>query len=421
VDEKAVPALLDGVRLRVDDESPGEDEGEDEGEESEPIGKLVKLFSSPLVNPLMAALMKRLGGGGQSSSGTGSGDIVRTKRSKSPLGARTRVSMSPDGLVPTQVVDSRGWGWRYPEWDVQARRYRMDWCTVIEAVPHPEDARAFAPPRNPDLRRRLVRLGVGLEHRRRQPSGDDIDVDAAVDSRVDFLAGCTPDDGVYVENQRRRRSLSVLVLLDVSGSLAEAGSAHGSAHEQQRQAAAMLTDTLHGLGDRVALYGFRSHGRSSVYLLRVKGFGDPMDGATYERLGGLSPSGYTRLGAGIRHSAHLLATQGGTDRRLLVLLSDGFPYEDGYQGPYAEADARRALAETRRRGIGCLCLTLGASTPRDSLGRVFGAAAHASAPRLEDLTSQIGPLFRSAMASAGTQRRIAQRHRPSPRRPRGNR
>jgi nitric oxide reductase activation protein len=257
----------------------------------------------------------------------------------------------------------------------------------------------------------MARLGVGLERRPRQPQGDDIDLDAAVEARVELLAGSTPDDGVYIESQRRRRSLAVLVLLDVSGSVAERSTVHGSAHEQQRRAAALLLDTLHGLGDRVALYGFRSQGRSSVYLIRVKTFDETVNGATYERLGGLTPGGYTRLGAAIRHSTHILATQAGTDRRLLVVLSDGFPYDDGYEGAYAEADARRALVETRRQGIGCLCLTLGASTSQKGLSRVFGSAAHANASRLEDLTDHIGPLFRQAMASADLQRRLAQRHR----------
>jgi nitric oxide reductase activation protein len=142
----------------------------------------------------------------------------------------------------------------------------------------------------------------------------------------------------------------------------------------------------------------------------VKRFDEVLTGLTHERLGGLVPGGYTRLGAAIRHSAHVLATQAGTERRLLVVLSDGILYDDGYEGGYAEADARHALAETRRQGIGCLCLTLGATTPTRALRRVFGTAAHASAPRLEDLSNQIGPLFRRAMLSADLQRRLAQRH-----------
>ena len=79
----------------------------------------------------------------------------------------------------------------------------------FHSVVDPEDLRLFDPPRSDDLRRKLARLGIGLERRRRQLQGDDIDIDAVVESRVEMLAGSTPDEGLYVESQRRRRSLAV--------------------------------------------------------------------------------------------------------------------------------------------------------------------------------------------------------------------
>jgi len=88
---------------------------------------------------------------------------------------------------------------------------------------------------------------------------------------------------------------------------------------------------------------------------------------------------------------------GGTTRRLLVVLSDGFAYDHGYEGSYGEADARRALVEARRRGTACLCLSMGAPTDTEALRRVFGTAAHARVPRLEDLPAMVGPLFRFAL------------------------
>ena len=99
------------------------------------------------------------------------------------------------------------------------------------------------------------------------------------------------------------------------------------------------------------------------------------------RLDGLVPGAYTRLGAAIRHGAAVLEKRGGTSRRLLVVLSDGFAYDHGYEGAYGEADARRALAEARRRGTGCLCLSIGAGTDAEALRRVFGTAAHATIPQ----------------------------------------
>lgn len=298
---------------------------------------------------------------------------------------------------------------RYPEWDVYRRRYRHDWCTVIEARSASDVSSPFLPSPLPGLRRPLARLGLDLERQHRQTQGDDIDVDAAVEARVAVRAGTAPEEAVYIDSLRRARDLAVLVLLDVSGSAAEPALNGAAVHEHQRAAAAALVTTLHNLGDRVALYGFRSHGRDSVHVIPVKRFSDGLDTRVLQHLGGLAPGGYTRFGAAIRHGGHLLATEAGTARRLLVVLSDGFAYDRGYEGAYGEADARRSLAEVRWRGIGCLCLSVGAGADAQALARVFGTAAHASIPRVEQLTAVVGPLFRSALQSAEVQRHVAQR------------
>jgi len=180
-------------------------------------------------------------------------------------------------------------------------------------------------------------------------------------------------------------------------------------HEQQRAAATALTVALHDLGDRVALFAFHSYGRSAVHLMPVKRFDDDLDSLVLRRLHGLVPGAYSRLGAAIRHGATVLERYGGTTQRLLVVLSDGLAYDHGYERIYGAADARRALAETRRHGTGCLCLTIGAGTNVDDLRRVFGSAAHATIPRPEQLSQIIAPLFRSALRSADVRQRLAAR------------
>jgi nitric oxide reductase activation protein len=295
-------------------------------------------------------------------------------------------------------------GIRYPEWDVHRRRYRPDWCTVREMEPRLADATSVIASDPYGLRRSLARLGTGLDSCHRQVSGDDIDIDAAVEARVDAIAGSIPEDAVYLASLRRRRDLAVLILLDSSGSAGEPGVAGRTVHEQQRAAAAALTVALHDLGDRVALYAYSSQGRSAVHVLPVKRFDDDLGDLVMRRLHGLAPGAYSRLGAAIRHGAAVLETRGGTSRRLLVVLSDGLAYDHGYEPAYGAADARRALGEARRRGTACLCLSIGASTDAPALRRVFGSAAHAAIPRPEQLKRVIGPLFRAALRSAEVRR-----------------
>jgi nitric oxide reductase activation protein len=164
---------------------------------------------------------------------------------------------------------------------------------------------------------------------------------------------------------------------------------------------------LHDLGDRIALYAYNSQGRAAVNLVPVKRFDERLDAQTIKRLNSLEPAAYSRLGAAIRHGSAVLEDRGGTSRRLLVVLSDGLAYDHGYERDYGAADARRALTEARRRGMGAVCLTVGASTDIASLRKVFGSAAHATVGQPEGLVGVIGPLFRSAIRSAEVRRRVS--------------
>jgi nitric oxide reductase NorD protein len=298
-------------------------------------------------------------------------------------------------------------GVQYPEWDVTRKSYRPAWCTVREVEPKISPSATYAIDEAISVRRPLSRLGMGLHRRHRQSQGDDIDIDAAVEARVEVLAGSVPDEAVYLDSLRRRRDLSVLLLLDVSGSAAEPGTVGRTVHEQQLAAVANLTVALHDLGDRVALYAYYSQGRGAVTMLPVKRFNDHLDSQVMKRLNSLQPGAYSRLGAAIRHGSAVLEARGGTSRRLLVVLSDGLAYDHGYERAYGAADARRALTEARRRGTGCVCLTIGAGTDVQSLRRVFGSAAHATIARPDQLAGVIGPLFRSALRSAEVRRRVS--------------
>jgi hypothetical protein len=393
--EHRSPEQRDQVLAELEDAS--EDDAIAAGLFSSPVGgggSLGRLLSR------MLALVRQL-----DEAGPPGADAPAQRTPGGTPGRTAALSTGTAGGARTAAIESRGA--KYPEWDVHRRLYRKDWCTVQEVEPRPHDATPVLVPEGYGLRRPLARLGLGLERCHRQPQGDDIDLDAAIEARVALMAGSAADEALYVDSLRRRRDLAVLILLDVSGSVAEPGAAARTVHEQQRAAAAALTGALHEIGDRVALYAYHSRGRSAVHLLPVKRFDDDLDSLVMRRLHGLVPGAYSRLGAAIRHGAAVLEERGGTRRRLLLVLSDGLAYDHGYEPAYGAADARRALAEARRRGTACLCLTIGASTDDETLRRVFGSAAHATLPRTEQLGRVIGPLFRSALHSVEVQRRMS--------------
>lgn len=370
------------------------------------------LFTSPVggggfigkwLKKMLSSARKTGNGGGPPGADTA------THRTNSANRGRYAVSSlaATSGEDPTdRPAPSVADGVTYPEWDATRRSYRPAWCTVREVEPTIKAGATPAIDAAIGLRRPLSRLGMGLHRRHRQSQGDDIDIDAAIEARVEVRAGSVPDEAVYLDSLRRRRDLSVLLLLDVSGSAAEPGTVGRTVHEQQRAAVANLTVALHDLGDRVALYAYYSQGRRAVTMMPVKRFDDHLDSHVMRRLNSLEPGAYSRLGAAIRHGSAVLEARGGTSRRLLVVLSDGLAYDHGYERRYGAADARRALTEARGRGTGCVCLTIGAGTDVQSLRRVFGSAAHATIARPDQLAGVIGPLFRSALRAAEVRRRV---------------
>jgi nitric oxide reductase NorD protein len=385
------------------------DLGDDENDDSDDPD----LFTSPVggggfigkwLKKMLSSARKIGSGGGPPGADT---PTHRTNSGIRGANAVSSLASASSENVIDHVADLRSRGVKYPEWDFSRKSYRQDWCTVLEIEPATKGSASTAIDDAIGVRRPLARLGMGLHRRHRQPQGDDIDIDAVVEAHVDVMARSVPDEAVYLDSLRRRRDLSVLLLLDISGSTAEAGTLGRTVHEQQRTAVANLTVALHDLGDRVALYAYYSQGRSAVYMVPVKRFDHQLDSQVIRRLNSLEPGAYSRLGAAIRHGAAVLEARGGTSRRLLVVLSDGLAYDHGYERAYGAADARRALSEARRRGTGCVCLTVGAGTDVESLRRVFGSTAHASIARPDQLTSVIGPLFRSAIRSAEVRRRVS--------------
>jgi nitric oxide reductase NorD protein len=373
------------------------------------------LFTSPVggggfigkwLKKMLSSARKTGRGGGPPGADNPTHRIDSGNRGVHAVSSLAAVSGEEGADVKDHWILAAG-GVTYPEWDAARKRYRDAWCTVYEVEPNIKPSATHAFDDAISVRRPLSRLGMGLHRRHRQSQGDDIDIDAAVEARVEVLAGSVPDEAVYLDSLRRRRDLSVLLLLDVSGSTAEPGTVGQTVHQQQRVAVANLMVALHDLGDRVALYAYYSQGRRAVSMVPVKRFDDHLDTQAMRRLNSLEPGAYSRLGAAIRHGSAVLEARGGTSRRLLVVLSDGLAYDHGYERPYGAADARRALTEARRRGTGCVCLTIGAGTDVQSLRRVFGDTAHATIARPDQLAGVIGPLFRSALRSAEVRRKVS--------------
>lgn len=375
---------------------------EDDDEEPSEKSWILKLFEVPIGTLTPARFLRTLFGGSRSSGSEaaggelGVGSIRRVRRA----GVKARPLPTPIRFTGDETPGATVGlsGALYPEWDVFGDRYRQDWCRVVEfPITTTPGTAAADVATDVVLRRRLTRVGLGPRVMRARTDGDDLDTEALIDLFVDLRSGHSPLENVYTERRNSARNLGVLILVDASGSATDADDGGLTVYEHQRRAAATLAVTLEELGDRVAVYGFRSQGRRAVHLPVIKSFEERFGTGCLARLGALRPTGYTRLGAGIRGAGEVLRRRAGTPLRLLLVLSDGFPYDDGYESRYAEADSRRAIEEVRADGTGCLCLSIGTATDLDAMERVFGSASHASGPTLADLSPRMDELFLAAL------------------------
>jgi len=382
---------------------PEADDDADDKEEQTRESKILKLFDNPLFkNQALSDYMRKLLGNSRSPGNDAPGGELQIRAMRrvheAGVNARplpTRIHFTDD-TKPGAAVGVGGA--LYPEWDVFNNRYRPDWCRVLDfPLAVDADVSDAGVAHDDVLRRRLSRVGLGPKVLRGRADGDDLDVEALIDLFVDLRSGYSPPENVYLDRRKLARNLGVLILIDASGSATDTDSDGLAVHEHQRRAAATLAVTLEELGDRVAVYAFRSQGRHAVHLPAIKPFGQRFSAVGRARLNQLQPSSYTRLGAAIRGAGEILKTEAGTPNRLLLVLSDGFPYDDGYEGKYAEADAHKALEELRMDGVACLCLSIGSAAATDALERVFGSASHASAAALSELSPRMDELFLSSL------------------------
>jgi nitric oxide reductase activation protein len=253
---------------------------------------------------------------------------------------------------------------RYPEWDQGIDDYRLNWCRVVERAAEEGSGDIVGTTLSAHgsevsaLRRFFESLRPpGLRRVPGQADGDELDVDAAVRMCAERAAGADLSDRIYVRRERKERDVAAAFLVDVSGSTSRQLDNGRRVIDLEKEGLVLLCEALEAVGDQYALYGYSGQGRGQVDFLVIKDFADQLGGKAAHRLGGLAPMRQNRDGAAIRHAtAKLLAREART--RLLVLISDGRPLDDGYKDEYSLEDTKASLREARQRGVHPFCITI---------------------------------------------------------------
>ncbi|MCA1592593.1 MAG: VWA domain-containing protein [Acidobacteria bacterium] len=278
------------------------------------------------------------------------------------------------GEAPEQDLEPGETAFAYDEWDRDLGDTRVGWCRVVEKRVKRGD-RSFV-----ELTRSRYRGVISsirhqfqlmkpesLKRIHNELDGDDYDLNALVDYVLDRRADGQQSERIYTKRMRRERDVAVSFLLDQSSSTARTIGRHPLqpyTHpgrriiEVEKEGLVLMSEALEAVGDPYSIYGFTSEGRHNVKFYVIKDFGERYTDEVERKIGGISYQNNTRLGAAIRHSAARLRRQEARTR-LLIVLSDGRPYDHDYgDARYAREDTREALRQARLEGITPFCITI---------------------------------------------------------------
>ena len=281
----------------------------------------------------------------------------------------------------------------YDEWDYRRRHYRKNWCVLRELEMHPSSESVVETILEKyshlvrDIRKSFEALRGDDRMLRRQKNGDDIDIDAVVESYVDIFEGNELTDRLFIKSRKLERNLAVIFMVDVSGST------KGWINDAERESLVLLCEALQALGDRYAIYGFSGMTRKRCELYRIKTFEESYDSKVKARIAGIRPQDYTRMGVTIRHlSKKLLNVDAKT--RVLITISDGKPDDyDGYRGEYGIEDTRQALMEAKHAGIHPFCITID-SQAHDYLPHMYGHVNYTMVNDVRKLPLKVSDIYR---------------------------
>lgn len=283
--------------------------------------------------------------------------------------------------------------WLYDEWDHSRQKYRKGWCRLkeLEVQPVHDGFVSRTLDKHRGLLKHLHRTFESLreDDRRikRQPYGDDVDLDAVIEAFSDTRIGLEASQNLFTRSRKVDRNIAVMFMIDMSGSTA------GWVNEMEREALVLLCESLEILGDRYSIYGFSGFTHERCELYRIKEFEEPYSDLVKARISGIQAQGYTRMGAAVRHLTSLLHHVEARTK-LLIALSDGRPDDqDGYRGPYGIEDTRRALIEAKYLGIHPFCITIDEEA-MEYLQHMYGPASFTVVDDVDKLPYRVSDIYR---------------------------
>jgi hypothetical protein len=316
---------------------------------------------------------------------------------------------SPAVEAPEQDLEAGDVAYPYDEWDRELGDHRIDWCRIIERR-GARGSRSFVEL----VRSRYAGVISSIRYQfqlmrpenllriRGEVDGEEYDLQKVIDYAIDRRATGRVDERLYVRKLRRERDVAVSFLLDMSSSTARTISRYPNqpySHPGRRiidiekEGLVLMSEALEAVGDLYAMHGFTSEGRRNVKFYVIKDYAEPYSAEVEKRIGGISYQNNTRLGTAIRHAAAKLQRQQARTK-LLVVLSDGRPYDHDYgDSRYAREDTKMALRHAKRSGITPFCITIDRES-EDQLREMYGEVGYTIIDDVLSLPERMPAIYR---------------------------
>ena len=276
----------------------------------------------------------------------------------------------------------------YDEWNYKKRTYKTDFCKVYPKFisNSVNDYASKTLIKNAKTKQELFRLFAQVHNEyekvSRVISGEEIDFDAVTDAFAEIKAKRTPPDKIYTTKRKRKKELSVLILMDTSLS---ADSYTNNVHvlDVEKTAVLLFGEVLSQYNIDFQVDTFSSRTRNNCSYRHIKNFNESWSKAK-NKIGTIEAEGYTRIGTAIRHAGRLIEKQP-SQRKWIILLSDGKPNDyDTYEGKYGIEDVKQALRELDTKHINTFSLAIEAQA-KYYLPQMFGHNNYNILPTPSDL------------------------------------
>ncbi|MCX6020976.1 MAG: hypothetical protein NTZ05_04445 [Chloroflexi bacterium] len=295
----------------------------------------------------------------------------------------------------------------YDEWDYRAKAYRPKWCQVRQrrlkagSGEFYDDTLARHRWLVQAVRQQFEMLRPeNLGRIKRLQDGEEYDLDAVIEARVERMAGHTPSEKIYWRRNKTDRSVAVALLVDLSVSTRErieadrkgstvAGNGGGDAQPQlkriidlERESVVLFIEALEQIGDAYGIYGFSGSGREDVQFYTIKDMQETFGDRVRRRVGQMAPLQGTRMGPAIRQRFDEFGP--GSIAHAAMMMDEK---------EYAVHDTKQALIEIRSRGVTPFCISVD-KQGRDYMRAMCGDIGYEVVSDIQSLPRRLPALYK---------------------------